>query len=522
MAAPSYTTDLTTYKDMSTTTGISEATSMTATDGSGEVDTDLAIYSTECISESQRKSGLGSLVYTGTAPSWTSGWVYLVWYKFFAPNSLQTLANGGIRIVVGSTSANYYGFYMNGSDTYPYGGWENYAVDPEQTGLADQTQGTPTTTYNTVGFGASLITGISKGNSHTIDIIRYGRGEAIFTDGDLGNGYATFDGYALVNDDPTTGRFGLFQDQGASYLWKGLMSLGITATSVDMRDANVSISIEDTIKVGSSFNRIEINNASSRVDWDTVSFTALGTVSKGEFEVIDNADVNFDSCSFTGMSTFKFLSNSTINTSGWRECGLITQSSATFDQCLFTDSTSSATILSDDPSKISDSSFSSDGSNHALEIPTGATGTYSFLGNTFINYAGGTGGSTGNECIYNNTGGLVTLNIGGGGDTPSYRNGTGATTIINNNVSITYTGMPDLTEIRIYAAGTTTELAGIENATAGTAGDRTFTYSLSAGTDVDVRIFNKMYIVFELYGFTIPSSDSTIPVQLVFDRNYIA
>ena len=34
-------------------------------------------------------------------------------------------------------------------------------------------------------------------------------------------GYATFLGYSLVNDDPTTGRFGLIQAVAGGYSYKG-------------------------------------------------------------------------------------------------------------------------------------------------------------------------------------------------------------------------------------------------------------------------------------------------------------
>jgi len=517
MAAASYTTDLTTYTDCTTVTGFAEATGMTDTDGTGVADSDLAIHGSVCVSESQRKSGLGSLVYTGTAPTLPTNGAFFVWFKFFAPNTLATKVNGGIRMVVGNSSANYRGWYVNGSNSYAYGGWVNYVVDPTQTALASQTQGSPTTTYATVGIGCSLLNGISKGNSYTIDIIRWGRGETVITNGDLANGYATFNGLSIVNDNPTTGRWGLFQDVGGSYLWKGLMSFGTVGTLTDFRDSNVVITIDNTEFVDSSFNRIEINNASSRVDWDTVLFTALGTASKGELEVIDNADVNFDNCSFSGMNTFIFQSNSTINTTKWRLCELITQGSAIFDNCEFIDSVGAVTMLSNNPENISNCLFESDGSNHGLEINT--QGTYSFAGNQFIGYAG-TNGSTGNECVYNNSGGLVTLNITSGGDTPTYRNGTASTTVINNNISVTLTGLIDNTEVRVYNTGTQSELAGIENATSGSINDRTFTFSLSAGTIVDIVVHNINYEYIRIENYTIPTSDSSIPIQQRFDRNY--
>ncbi len=438
MASANYTTDLQIYNDCTSASGWAEATNMESGNGSGEVDGDLAIYGSGCYTEAQRKTGLSSLVFTGTAPSWTSGWCYFIWSKMFAPNSLATKSSGGIRMLLGSSSSNYYGHYIGGSGTYEYGGWLNYVVDPEFT-PRDQTQGSPSGTWNTVGMGWNLpTTAPQKGNSLNIDILRYGRGESIFTDGDLGNGYATFLGFSLLNDNPTTGRWGLLQNVGGGYLYKGLMSLGTTSTSVDFRDSNTQVTVDNTEKVISTFNRIEINNASSRVDWSSISFVSLGTVSKGELEVIDNADVNIESCSFTDMNTFIFQSNSTINNSTFRRDSLITQGSSVFDGCVFSNSTNAVSLLVNNLTNISNCDFESDGSNHAIELTSAHAGnTYNLDNINWLDYAV-SDGSTGNEALYNNSGGAVTLSVVNGGTTPSVRNGTSASTTFVSSVTLTF------------------------------------------------------------------------------------
>ena len=121
-----------------------------------DIDTDLAIHGSVCISQDRAKTGLNSQVYTGTGPTVPTTGAIFIWHKFFAPNSLATIVNGGARVLIGSDLSNYYGWYMDGSDTYAYGGWVNYAVDPTTT--ADQQAGTPSGVYNTVGNGWLLIT----------------------------------------------------------------------------------------------------------------------------------------------------------------------------------------------------------------------------------------------------------------------------------------------------------------------------------------------------------------------------
>lgn len=83
-----------------------------------------------------------------------------------------------------------------------------------------------------------------------------------------------------------------------------------------------------------------------------------------------------------------------------------------------------------DPSAISGCSFTG-GGGHALRLTT--PGTYSFSGNTFTGFgADGTGGAA----ILNDSGGVITINIADDGSTPTVKNGTGASTTVQNSVNI--------------------------------------------------------------------------------------
>ncbi len=117
--------------------------------------------------------------------------------------------------------------------------------------------------------------------------------------------------------------------------------------------------------------------------------------------------------------------------------------------------------------------------------------------------------------IANSSGGLVTINVTGGGDTPTVLNTTGSSTVVANNTQITLTGLVNPTEVRVFAAGTQTELAGQENVTTGT-----FIFSRPATEDVDIRIFSVQYDPADIIGFTIPSEDTTLPIQQIFDPNF--
>lgn len=429
MAVPSYTTDLTTLAnaDINTDTGTwGELTNHTG--GAAATDEqDYFIQGSQCVSQSLgTKTGTqAGLQYNhGATVTLGTGDCIFVWQVLLAGNAIDTFANGGLRLYLGSSSGNVKIFKSSGSDfnRNPYGGWLNVAIDPTNTGDFTN-EGSPSgTDWRLVGSGPNLTAAVSKGNMHALDKIQYGRGEVIIEHGETGN-YGTFAGIATQNDN-TSNRWGLFSLQGGIYIWKGLLSFGNTTNLCDFRDSNRVIRIDQTPKTYAAFNKIEINNASSNIEWTNVTILSPTVVpsgessilSKGQLEVVDNATVVFNSCSFADMSTFIFKSNSTINGCVFRKCGLVTANSANLSNSSFINSTSSSSVLwntaVDTNGKLDNIIFESDGSNHGIEITSFPVGDeITITGPTFTGYAA-TDGSTGNESIYVNiASGTYTINV---------------------------------------------------------------------------------------------------------------
>ena len=94
--------------------------------------------------------------------------------------------------------------------------------------------------------------------------------------------------------------------------------------------------------------------------------------------------------------------------------------------------------------------------------------------------------------------------------------GSGSVTI-NTNVTVTLTGLIGTppTEVRVYDTGTVTELTGQENVTTGS-----FAINLDATDFVDIRIHNVEYEYISIINFDMPATDTSIPIQQQFDRNY--
>jgi hypothetical protein len=139
--------------------------------------------------------------------------------------------------------------------------------------------------------------------------------------------------------------------------------------------------------------------------------------------------------------------------------------------------------------------FTSDGTGHAILLTTsGAQGSYDFNNFTFSGYGAD---ATLNAAVYNDSGGAVTINVLGG-DTPTVRNGTGASTIINNSVTVTVDGVAEGTAIKVVADETAGTVTAGDTLSQGLA-DNTGTYSFSlnyegafgAGLDVLITARNQ-------------------------------
>lgn len=424
MAAPTYATDLSANLIHACDAASASWTEPAAfADGAITLpEADYFIQNTGCLSKTMGNSASavsGAIYNNGTGLTINSPNVVVMWLYFAAPNALASRANGGVRVFSGSSTTAYYHFYVLGNDNYTYGGWRCIPVDPNLT--PDNTTGSPSTTKQYFGAAAVLsgTNAVSKGNPFGIDAVRYGRMEARYSNGDSGaGGPATFAGFVTQND-LVANRWGLLQAVDGGYLWQGLMTFGYGGTAVYFVDSNRNILVADTIKVQSGFNKIEVRVATSTVSWTGITIQALGTTSRGAFEVIDNATVTMTNCTFIDMDTFVYKSGATQTMTNciFRRCGQVTQNGGVFSTCRFDASRAATALLVSDISQVTNTTFVSSGTGHAIQ-GFATAGDYNLATLTFSGYASGDG-STGNEAIYvTATTGTVNLTVTG---TPSVR-----------------------------------------------------------------------------------------------------
>jgi hypothetical protein len=319
MAAPAYASDLTDYDQADAVANYSAL-------GGGAAgladETDYFIETPQCVSKAGfTATTKGIMLDDGGTRTVTAGDAIFIWGKQNNRNLMDTIANGGMQVVIGNSTTAYDHFYVDGSNSpgSDLAGWRSYAVDPTQT--PSTTTGGGAAGANLVGFLWKILgSGSLKGNPNGIDVQRHGR-ELQCTAGDVTNGYATFVG-AGAADATNTNRWGILTPATGAYLFHGCFVMGTTATAVDFRDSNANIVVLDDPFLPSTFNEFEIRNASSNVEWTGVTISHLGTTAPSVL-TLNVGTFAGENCRFSGCGTTTFASTGSCILSQWASSGRI-------------------------------------------------------------------------------------------------------------------------------------------------------------------------------------------------------
>jgi hypothetical protein len=228
-----------------------------------------------------------------------------------------------------------------------------------------------------------------------------------------------------------------------------------------------------------------------------------------------NSDFKAYACAFANIRSAVLRGTSVIDGSTFNACGTLDFNGASITDTTFTSPTATqiqAGALSE-LSGLNNVLFESSGTGHAIEIQ-GTAGSATLVKLNFTGYAA-SNGSTGNEAIYVNiASGTVTLTVSGG-NSPSIRTA-GATVNVVSGATVTFTDLPTGTDIVILTAGTTTILQQIDQ-NPGTS----YAWGYSGTPTVDVGFIKPGYVPRYIRGLALGSSDSSIPIGLTSDRNYL-
>jgi hypothetical protein len=518
MAAPTYATNL---KDI---TLAESTTNWSAIGGPGVgVGADFAMQGALCVDKQVSASERGLIFNYGSTIATGEGVYFFTWLFLATPGLAASLANRGASIALGTSTTAYTQFHVEGNDTYGAAGRVGRCY-PVQYKITANTGSIPYRTLvgapgaNPQYFGGIVnTTGTVKGSNLGVDAIRYGNGIYI-TGGDVSTP-ANFSGMATTNDS-ITNRWGVFTQVGGTYELQGKIvvgqTTGLTPTAAYFSDSNKIISILNPYHVDSSFNELILDHSGSYLGLTNISLQSLGTGTRGNFICKDQKSVaNLETVSFTDFGTSQLASGVTGTSVIWRRADTVTQSGAKLVSCLFDKSFATSALKSDNPANVQGCEFISNGAatGHAIEITK--TGTYQFDGNVFTNYSAISGSTS--APIYNNSNGYVILNVVNA-SVPAYRNGTSASTTISASTQVTITKIKDDSEVRVYSAGTTTEIAGIETVVDGTTDNRTFSFAGTPGNFVDIVVFHVDYEYYRINSYEIPGTTTSLPIEQRGDR----
>ncbi len=291
----------------------------------------------------------------------------------------------------------------------------------------------------------TLSKGLGGGWTIATDIMRFGNG-GITIIGGLTGDRGTFEEICIEDRSTADGKgYGVMREYSTGiYGAQGALTFGNTVTGISyFEDDGRVVAFEDRPVANDkySFNVVGATGGGNETYFILTNSTIT---TAGPYVVCDFSDAGINTltitgCSFTGLgNTISFgndaaAASHTVTNNTFIGCGQIDPGDTDFTNNVIqatTDADGGLLIDADGTSALSDLSFISDSTGHAIYIT--ATGTYTFTNFTYSGY-GAT--ATTDAVVYNNSGGLVTINISGG-DTPTYYNGASASTNIVSSVDV--------------------------------------------------------------------------------------
>ena len=371
------------------------------------------------------------------------------WYNLGLPN---TEANIGFGLQLGD-GTNRRVYAVGGSDNYGHfvNGWAGVRLDGRvlPATFRNPAGGAPNLNAVTeIGYGWNYaIAAFGKVDTSFHDVIRYVTNglPALKIQGGTTGARGTF--AEIATDDASTAT-------GKAYGVCRVLTSGSKAFELTF-GIEFGAATGDTFFDDSNFQLVIVGNNMSAGNMDVGLLAGTGTnlfsLQDGVLVGVGTASnwdlsaafetMQFNRMSCTDLGTITFpTSGGTLRESTncvFNNCGQITiGNNFTFTGHSFNGSTdANGALLYDntlDNTNVSNLSFNSDGTGHAIYIT--ATGTYTLSNFTYSGY--GANEST-DAVIYNNSGGAVTINVSGG-DSPTVRNGAGATTtVVAGTVTVT-------------------------------------------------------------------------------------
>jgi hypothetical protein len=446
--------------------------------------------------------------------------------KYAAGNwaALETLATPGLEARLGSGTSAYAQYDFAGSDAYPEkGGFVFLCVDPNIAGYRTATIGSPNFASADYWGIVGDFTATSKSENLVHSSVDVGDGYTV-TGGGGADPTADYADISAFNSTLANRHGFLFalEGQEGAYGQYGTVVWGSSATAVDYQDTSAPtvFLLDGFYEAGWSGIEDNLENASTVINPVGGTFISRGdtttTDTRGVYNVVGSAATGTKKRTSQTFVNFAQFNAASVMT--YEDCDIETadlaQNSATLTGCTIrcTALTGVATCNDADFTGLTNVTWVQAGAGHAVEITS--PGTYTFDSQFFDGFGAD---GTNSAAIYNNSGGAVTINITGAGDTPTVRNGAGASTTINNAVSITLNDLVAGSTVYIFNSTDSVELFKVVEPTT------TFTDSVNYTGDKTllIRVRNHSgtpyYQDFSATG-TLTSSGFTLNVNQILDE----
>ena len=436
---------------------------------------------------------------------------FFVW--MMSTSTIDTLANGGMRIYAEDTSANWIEWWVGGSDNYG-GGWQRFCVSSGATGqLTSGTYNPAAHRYIGIRFKA---TGKSTVNNTFWDFLHYGSGIKIKS---AATDNITWQNVFAADD---AAAYGIVSKLRGMFFIQGRLEFGDTSSGdIDFLDTSQIVLFQDSPRVASTLYQVIIQgNAAGTTNFQLgsksgesgISGCILKSGGATKFS-ITATDTNIDElklygCTFLDAGTISLPSNTTgreVLNCSFEVCAQVLADTCIVKNCNLVSSGARAIKMSSTSHNITSSNFI----NCPQAVEINVAGTYTF---NALKFSGNT------TDIDNTSGGLVTVNCANGSNPSTY---TGSTTI-NNTVTLEINGVSYGTKCRIEK---TSDGSALLSGTAITLDDTGVTYKATAqwnfvpSTQVRVKARLAGYLPFQSTT-TIPTGGLTVTAVWQTDPNY--
>jgi len=461
------------------------------------------------------------------------------------------------HVKMGSSASDYHEYWLYGGVDYPpRGGWQIVPIAPSVSGYAAEATDTGSPNDSSILYWSVLgdFSATSKAENVIIDAIDCGLGLNLVS-GDGASADGTWQDFVDYDEGTNTNRWGYVFTEGGKINLFGQMAIGQTSagtsTVTEFTDVGKVVTWRNSLCM-TGFNRLLIDLATSGT---AVSMTDCVLDSLGQedndgdrgytttedsrpiFEVTGahaSANLTMTGCFLINWASFVLnlqcaFDNCVFLDAGQIDCG----TGATLNGCKVTgfpddgSVTDTSNILWNvnlDPNGDLDDITIAKGPNahHAIEFGTSCPLTMNLTG---LNTSGfhASDGNFDSTFYFADRGTDVTwnVNISGGTGNFSYKKARAGDTVnITSDVTVTFDGMKDNTEVRIFKTSDDSVIAGIENATTGTPDNRSFAWTSAAATGYYYRLINNSgYVNIEVQGQSVPTNDTTIQIQQRVDRN---